>query len=118
VDALPYLRQVDLKRTDVPDASQYPFCLPVISNLRSLTFHPAITFLVGENGSGKSTLIEAMAIIMGLNSEGGNRNTQFRTEATHSELWRYLRPIKSFKRPKDWYFLRAENFLQRRVVHG
>ena len=55
-------------------------------------------------------MIEALAIIMGLNSEGGNRNTQFRTEATHSELWRYLKPIKSFKRPRDWYFLRAESF--------
>jgi predicted ATPase len=110
MDALPYLRQVDFKRSDVPDPTQYPFCLPVVSRLTSLAFHPAVTFLVGENGSGKSTLIEALAIIMGLNSEGGNRNTRFQTENTHSDLWKYLKPTKSFKRPRDLYFLRAESF--------
>lgn len=110
MDALPYLRQVEFRRKDVADLSAYPFSLPAIASLQTLQFHPAVTFLVGENGSGKSTLIEALALVMGLNSEGGNRNTSFATETTHSELWRHLKPVKSFKRPKDWYFLRAESF--------
>jgi len=110
VEALPYLRQVDLKRPEIPDPAQYPFCLPAIAKLSTLTFHPSVTFLIGENGSGKSTLIEALAMTMGLNAEGGNRNTQFATQATHSDLWRYLKPIKSFKHPRDLYFLRAESF--------
>jgi predicted ATPase len=108
--ALPYLQQVIFKPPESAVGLEYPFSLPVVANLSSLTFHPKVTFLIGENGSGKSTLIEALAMVMGLNSEGGNRNTQFRTEATHSELWRFLRPVKSFMRPKDWYFLRAESF--------
>lgn len=110
MDALPYLRQVEFRHADVPDIEQYPFNLPVMAHLKTLQFHPAVTFIVGENGSGKSTLIEALAVVMGLNSEGGNRNTSFATESTHSELWRFLKPVRSFKRPKDWYFLRAESF--------
>lgn len=110
MDALPYLRQVSFKRDEVVDPSQYPYALPAIDGLTTLEFHPAVTFFVGENGSGKSTLLEALAMVMGLNPEGGNRNTRFATEATHSELWRHLKPTKSFKRPRDWYFLRAESF--------
>jgi predicted ATPase len=110
MDALPYLRQVELRREAVPALDEYPFDLPVIEKLEVLRFHPAVTFFVGENGTGKSTLVEALAVVMGLNSEGGNRNTQFSTEATHADLWQYLKPTKSHVRPKDWYFLRAESF--------
>ncbi|GAA0711733.1 AAA family ATPase [Dokdonella soli] len=110
MDALPYLRQISFRREDVSNPALYPFSLPAIAGLTSLTFHPAVTFFVGENGSGKSTLLEALAVVLGINPEGGNRNTRFNTEATHSDLWRHLKPVKSFKRPREWYFLRAESF--------
>ena len=45
-----------------------------------------------------------------LNAEGGNKNTVFTTEKTHSELGGFLKTIKSFKKPKDYFFLRAESF--------
>jgi predicted ATPase len=108
--AKPYLKEIQLKREKVADFDQFPFCVPAIKELDNLQFHPDVTFFVGENGTGKSTLIEAIAVAMGLNPEGGNKNTGFSTEATHSELDGFIRTIKSFKRPTDYYFLRAESF--------
>jgi predicted ATPase len=39
----------------------FPFDVPSISELQSLTFSANVTFFAGENGSGKSTLLEAIA---------------------------------------------------------
>ncbi|PSV56756.1 AAA family ATPase [Photobacterium sp. GB-3] len=106
----PYLREIALKREKIDNYDQFPFCIPALKALDVIEFHPDVTFFVGENGSGKSTLIEAIAVAMGLNAEGGNKNTGFATAQTHSELDRYIKTVKSFKRPKDFYFLRAESF--------
>lgn len=92
------------------DFDLYPFSIPSIRQLETLTFHSDVTFFVGENGSGKSTLMEAIAVSLGLNAEGGNRNTQFSTSQTHSTLHQCLKTIRSYKHPKDSYFLRAESF--------
>ncbi|MGA3113438.1 MAG: AAA family ATPase [Syntrophobacteraceae bacterium] len=75
-----------------------------------LSFHPDVTFLVGENGTGKSTLIEAIALVMGFGPEGGPKNVQFATAETVSPLYKYRKAVKSFKKPRDHYFLRAESF--------
>ncbi|MCE3288324.1 MAG: ATPase [Caulobacter sp.] len=88
----------------------YPFNLPVLRGLHRLEFHPKVTFLVGENGSGKSTLIEALAVAWGFNAEGGSRNFNFETQATHSALHRCIKPVKSPRRVYDGFFLRAESF--------
>lgn len=106
----PYLREVHLKRDEVPGFEAYPFNIPAISQLSALEFHPDVTFLVGENGTGKSTLIEAIALMMGFGPEGGTRNVQFSTTETVSGLHQYLKVVKSYKKPKDYYFLRAESF--------
>jgi predicted ATPase len=106
----PYLRAVTLK----PDASrnglEYPFHIPAVRKLETLNLHRDVTFLVGENGTGKSTLLEAIAIAWGFNAEGGSRNFHFSTRASHSDLYRHLRLVRSYKRPRDGYFLRAESF--------
>ena len=68
-----------------------------------------VTFFVGENGTGKSTLIEAIAIAYGFNAEGGTKNFNFTTTASHSELWKCLTLVKS-KFAKNGFFLRAESF--------
>lgn len=106
----PYLQQISLKRDEISDWNSYPFSIPAIRQLQTMEFHPDITFLIGENGSGKSTLIEAIAVAMGFNAEGGTKNTRFATASTHSGLHAYLKTVRSFKRPQDWYFLRAESF--------
>ena len=106
----PYLKEIALKRKSIEDFDSYPFCIPAIRKLQTLKFHPDVTFFVGENGSGKSTLIEAIAVGLGYNPEGGTKQSQFTTNRTHSELHRHLRLVRSFKKPGDEYFLRAESF--------
>jgi predicted ATPase len=69
-----------------------------------------VTFFAGENGSGKSTLVEAIAIAAGFNAEGGSRNVTVSTRASHSDLHKHLRLVRSTRRPRTGYFLRAESF--------
>lgn len=65
---------------------------------------------MGENGSGKSTLLEAIAVSLGFNAEGGSKNFNFGTRASHSQLHQYLRLAKGVPRPRDGFFLRAKSF--------
>ena len=110
LDAQHYLISLSLRRDKVPSFTEYPYCLPVVRNLTEIEFHPNVTFLIGENGAGKSTLLEAIAVASGFNPEGGSRNFNFATRASHSPLHEVLNLSKGIKRPKDGYFLRAESF--------
>lgn len=105
-----YLLDIQLRTDKSPDFSAYPFRLPAVRHLGKLEFDPAVTFLVGENGSGKSTLLEALAVALGFNAEGGSRNFNFGTRASHSCLGEYLRVGRGVRMPRDGYFLRAESF--------
>ena len=92
--------------------SEYPFNIPAVRHLKrtgGITLEKPVTFLVGENGTGKSTLIEAIAVAMGFNAEGGSRDFYFNTRKTHSDLYEHLQIVKSV-RPSDGFFLRAESF--------
>ena len=102
--------RVTLLRDKVDSFDRYPFALPAIRTLDFIDLHPKVTFLVGENGSGKSTLLEAMAVALGFNPEGGSRNFNFGTRASHSELHEYLRIAKGYRRHRDGFFLRAESY--------
>jgi predicted ATPase len=106
-----YVTGIKLAR-DVPTDS-YLHSLPVVKHLRDMGELPLskrVTFFVGENGIGKSTLVEAIAVSMGFNPEGGTINFNFSTEDSHSELYQYLTICKGVKRHKDGFFLRAESF--------
>lgn len=105
-----YLLEFVLERENVPSFDEYPFSLKALTGLDRLKFHPKVTFFVGENGSGKSTLLEAIAYHVGLNPEGGSRNTTFSTSQTHSDLFKYTRLVRTSRYPKDSFFLRAESF--------
>jgi len=104
-----YVLSIKLRRDKISSFEPYPFCLPGVSRLEELELHPAVTFVVGENGSGKSTLLEAIAVAWGFNPEGGTKNFHFNTRVSHSVLHEYLRLVKSVKRPRDGFFLRAES---------
>jgi predicted ATPase len=106
----PYLKEIRLRRDAIEDFNVYPFSISGLRTLESVQFHPDVTFFVGENGTGKSTLIEAIAVALGFNPEGGTKQSQFATSRTHSELHSYLTMNRSFKKPADGYFLRAESF--------
>src|ERR1051325_10300803 len=110
MNAKPYLRSVSLKRNEIASFGAYPFSIPAVRELDSVEFHPDVTFLVGENGSGKSTLVEAIAMALGFGAEGGTKNVQFRTANDTSPLHQYLKLVRSFAKPRDFYFLRAESF--------
>lgn len=109
-DPGPYLMHLELVRERVKHPDRYPHTLPAVRGLSVLKFHPKVTFLVGENGSGKSTLLEAVAVACGLNPEGGSRNFNFATRASHSDLSDCMRLARRPATPGDSYFLRAESF--------
>jgi predicted ATPase len=104
-----FIRAVRLNRDDVADWKTFPFCIPTVKKLKRLELHPAVTFLIGENGIGKSTLLEAIAIKLGFNAEGGSKNLRFQTRESHSELHRFVTLERAPYRPMDGFFLRAES---------
>jgi predicted ATPase len=106
----PFLEGFRLNREAVPSFQEYPFSIPAIRKMKRVKLHPAVTFFIGENGSGKSTLIEALAVANRFNPEGGSRNFEFTTRASHSQLSDYLLMDKTTRRLKEGYFLRAESF--------
>lgn len=104
-----YIKEIRL--SDLPHG-EYPFNIPAVRHLKKaggISLNKPVTFLVGENGTGKSTLIEAIAVAMGFNAEGGSRDFYFNTHTTHSDLHKHLKIVKSL-RPDDGFFLRAESF--------
>jgi len=109
MDSKPYLIEIELRGNEW-NADEYPFNVPAIRGLEKLKFHPDVTFLIGENGAGKSTLIEAIALAMGFGTEGGTKNVQIKTADIVSPLYKHLKIVKSYKKPGDFYFLRAESF--------
>ncbi len=106
----PYIQKVLLRLEVGMSFDDFPFTIPAVRGMNGIEFHPDVTFFVGENGSGKSTLLEAIALACGFGPEGGTMNVRFKTADTVSSLYRYLRLIRSYKRPRDGYFLRAESF--------
>lgn len=105
-----FIRDISLVRERIESFDQYPFSLPAIRQFKSIELHPKVTFLIGENGTGKSTLLEAIAVALGFNPEGGTKNFSFSTRASHSELHEYLRISRGIEKPRDGFFLRAESF--------
>ena len=111
VDARHYWLEAIFRSEDSGwDSNCYPFNLPAVRGIDKLTFHPKVTFLIGENGSGKSTLIEALAVAWGFNAEGGTKNFGFSNRASHSPLHRFIRPVRSVRKARDGFFLRAESY--------
>ena len=49
----PYLKRIWLDPSRITNREAYPFCLPLLRDDFELSFHKAITIIVGENGTGK-----------------------------------------------------------------
>lgn len=104
-----FVQEIILKKDKIENFDIYPFNIEVVKNFESIKFNSPVTFLVGENGIGKSTFIEALAVALNLNPEGGTQNFNFKTHNSHSNLSDYLKII-TFRVPKTKFFLRAESF--------
>jgi predicted ATPase len=106
--AAPFLRSVALSSRRAGD---YTDELPSLRDVERLRLHPRVTFFVGENGSGKSTLVEALAVALRLNPEGGSRLYQlpFSTRASHSRLHRRIELEWLGLPPRNSFFLSAES---------
>jgi len=110
----PLLDKVKINFAQELDFKHYPFCLPIIKNLKDIALPSGVTFFVGQNGSGKSTLLEAIAHNAGFGAEGGSKNINFTTASPQTIegtqrlsdqitlSWRY--------KPLYGYFFRAESF--------
>ena len=106
-----FLQSVELTAPrDGQSRAGYPWDLPAIAALGGgLALHAGVTYLIGENGSGKSTLLEAIAVAAGMNAEGGSSSFAFNTRTSHSELFGAIRLVRSGRRPRTDFFLRAES---------
>lgn len=104
-----FIKRITLDRSKIDNYDNYPFNIELIKNLDEINFNKPVTFLIGENGIGKSTFIEALAVNIGLNPEGGTENFRFSTKNTHSILSDYI-TVSTFNKAKTKFFLRAESF--------
>jgi predicted ATPase len=91
--AKPYLREISIRDDADIDTAHYPFSIPAVRDMNTLSFHPDVTFFIGENGAGKSTMLEAIAVAMGLPAEGGSGNVARRQQQVAP------RPAKSYDVP-------------------
>ena len=104
-----FIRKIILENDKIENHNIYPFNIDAIKSFDTLTIDSSVTFLIGENGIGKSTFIEALAVALGLPSEGGTQNFMYETKNTTSRLSDYIK-IPMYNYPKMKFFLRAESF--------
>lgn len=108
MDFKPYLQEIAIKDGSIDSFDSYPFNIPAIKMMPAIKFHADVTFIVGENGSGKSTFIESLAQWLGLSKEGGSNHSQVE-EKPGPSLSSYFKGSRSYRRPSDYFFLRAES---------
>ncbi len=110
MEVKPYVKEITIEVPEGCAGRKHPFNIPAIRNIETLRFHSDVTFIIGENGSGKSTLLEAIALLMDLGAQGGTGNFKLADPYGISGLHNHMKIKRSFERPKDRYFLRAESF--------
>ena len=91
---------------------EFPFTVPAVAQVASMSLDQPITLLAGDNGTGKSTLIEAFAESFGFDVNGGELERGGELPATpRAVLDNAFTPVLSrWARPRTGYFLRAESF--------
>ncbi|HEX2208657.1 MAG TPA: AAA family ATPase [Longimicrobium sp.] len=107
---IPFVRALRLRRDRVRSFSRYPFSLPAVRGLYELPLlDDGVTFFAGENGTGKSTLLEAIAVRLGFNPEGGSGELRFSTVGqSHSGLSEYVELVPAGAMAGDGFFVRTE----------
>jgi predicted ATPase len=103
-----HLSSISLKNQD-RTAEGYPFDLPVVRTMATVSFRAPVTFFVGENGTGKSTVLEAIAAGAGSIAIGGE---DVRTDPTllHARRLASHLNLSWANRTHRGFFLRSEDF--------
>ena len=108
--AKPYLQSISARFGADIDLERHPYNVPAVRSLAAIDFHADVTFFIGENGAGKSTVLEAIALALGFNMEGGTKGVQLNSAQQRTPLADSLKLSRSYKAPRDGYFFRAESF--------
>lgn len=103
-----HLREIRKQSLSTPPET-FPFTVPIIQSLDTLTFNTPVTFLVGDNGSGKSTLLETIALAVGSITVGAEDVGADATLADIRALAKHLR-LSWSKRTRKGFFMRSEDF--------
>lgn len=107
------VRQLAPERKAEVDLRRWPATIPAVRQLLSDGMDLGhATVLVGANGTGKSTIVEALAMVYGMNAEGGSTGAAHRTFDSESPLHEWLRIVRGPGATKWGYFVRAE------TMHG
>lgn len=86
-----HLEMIELMTELFPSGNLYPYNLPLVRRLASLTFDAPLTFFVGENGSGKTTVLEAIAARAGIHIWRYTEGARFRPNPYEHTLGNYVR---------------------------
>lgn len=103
-----HLREVQVQAKEKSN-DNFPFNVPIIQSLQSLTLDSPVTFLVGENGSGKSTLLEGIACAVGSITVGADSVDNDASLESMRQLARAFKLIWN-KRTRKGFFMRSEDF--------
>lgn len=104
-----WLETVTVDRAGV-DLTAWPWSLPAVSAMETLSFENGVTFLAGENGSGKSTVLEAIAVACGCPEGGGPSNQWLKGPRPGEGIASRTRPSLGGVPVGGAWFLRAETF--------
>lgn len=112
-----FLTRISLKEDIAPQLfDNFPLNIAALRMFVSIKITNPVTIFQGENGCGKSTLIEALADQLGMPTSGGNKNMEAFVQTNllkgneTAPLSEYLLVAKSYRRPSNMYFFRAESF--------
>jgi predicted ATPase len=95
---------------NIPDEKVFPFSLPLIENLESISLKKPVTFFVGENGSGKSTILESLAYAANVPTVGGMSIEEDPLMEPARSLGKML-SLRFQEKTSAGFFVRAEDFL-------
>lgn len=104
-----FLKEVRFDWSKVKDRERYPFNIPALNDIQSISMDRNVVFLVGENGTGKSTLLEAIANACDFSTISGGRNhllVDGRGDFSLSDII----ALSWFPKVEKGFFLRSESF--------
>lgn len=105
----PQLLSLSRRSSSGETAAEFPFHIPAVRTLATLSLDRDVTVLVGENGSGKSTVLESLAIAAALPAVGSDPPERDPSLAAQRRLARDFKLVWRARSHRG-FFLRAEDF--------